>query len=210
MTAEKWELVRRLRYGALLRLLRHRYGHVLPDDDAGRDDLWLLVSNTSLAASEPKKKMRHVIELWAPWMTPDEAAAYVEHVWGLDLYERTETAEAIGRRLGLTNAERNALKLWPFTPIDATAEDLELHRKARRQENKRAKRRANGVKPRNVYLAELASKPKPLIAEGVSRRTWERRRKSMSQGVVPIIVGRSVPDLASTRVERPKGCREVG
>ena len=37
--ADKWELIRRLRYGALLKLLRHRWGHVLPDDDAGRDDL---------------------------------------------------------------------------------------------------------------------------------------------------------------------------
>jgi hypothetical protein len=57
----KWELIRRLRYGALIRLFRHRWGHVLPDDDAGRDDLWLLVTNVSLAAAEPEKKMRHVI-----------------------------------------------------------------------------------------------------------------------------------------------------
>ena len=40
--AAKWELIRRLRYGALLRLFRHRWGNELPDDDAGRDDLWLL------------------------------------------------------------------------------------------------------------------------------------------------------------------------
>jgi hypothetical protein len=207
MTAEKWELVRRLRYGALLRLFRHRYGHVLPDDDAGRDDLWLLVSNTSLAASAPEKKMRHVIELWAPWMTPDEAAAYVEHVWGLDLYERTETGEAIGRRLGLTNAERFALKLWPFKPVDATDEELELQRKVRRRENRRSKLRAKGVRPREVYLAQMAAKPKPWVLAGVSRRTWCRR---MALGDVPIIVGKAVHDLVpAPQVESQQGCHEV-
>ena len=96
----KWELIRRLRYGSLLRLFRHRWGHVLPDDDAGRDDLWLLVSNVSLAAAEPQKKMRHVIEMWAPWMPADEREAYVEHVWGLDIYERTLTAKELGILLG--------------------------------------------------------------------------------------------------------------
>ena len=70
-------------------------------------------------------------------------------------------------------------------------------RKARRRENRRAKRRAHNVKPREVYLAEMASKPKPWIPEGISRRTWERRLKAMSQGVVPIILTKVVPDLAS-------------
>ena len=30
--------------------------------------------------------MAHVIEVWAPWISPDERAAYVQHVWGLDLF----------------------------------------------------------------------------------------------------------------------------
>ena len=54
--ADKWELIRRLRYGALLKLFRRRWGHVLPDDDAGRDDLWLLVTNVSLPLPNPKKR----------------------------------------------------------------------------------------------------------------------------------------------------------
>jgi hypothetical protein len=32
------ETIRRLRLGDLRRFLRHRYGHTLPDDDAGRAD----------------------------------------------------------------------------------------------------------------------------------------------------------------------------
>ena len=118
----KWECIRRLRYGALIRFFRHRYGRALPDDDAGRDDLWLLVSNASLAAAEPQKKMHHVIEMWAPWMSAEEGSAYVKHVWCLDRYERINTAEELGRRLRLTNAERETLKLWQFLPIDKTVE----------------------------------------------------------------------------------------
>src|SRR4029078_12176444 len=127
----KWELIRRLRYGALLKLFRHRWGNELPDDDAGRDDLWLLVTNVSLAAAEPKKKMRHVIEIWAPWMPAEEREACLRHVWGLDIYERTLTALELGKRLGLTNAEREALKLWPFRPIDKTEEEIAEQTKAR-------------------------------------------------------------------------------
>ena len=52
----------------------------------------------------------------------------------------------------------------------------------------------------------MASKPKPWIAEGISRRTWERRLKTMSQGVVPTILTKVVPDLASpSSVESQRG-----
>jgi hypothetical protein len=178
----KWELIRRLRYGALLKLFRRRWGHELPDDDAGRDDLWLLVSNVSLAAAEPEKKMRHVIEMWAPWMSAEEQEDYVRHVWGLDLYERTQTAQEIGRRLGLTNAEREALKLWPFRPIDMTSEELAEQAKVRKRERQTRKRRERGVRTQEEYLQQ-ARRPKPWIAEGVSSRTWYRRRKAVALGV---------------------------
>ena len=60
--AGKWEVVRRLRYGALIKLFRHRYGHEFPDDDAGRDDLFVLLCVVSLAPSATDKKMAHVID----------------------------------------------------------------------------------------------------------------------------------------------------
>jgi hypothetical protein len=202
--AAKWELIRRLRYGALLRLFRHRWGNELPDDDAGRDDLWLLVTNVSLAAAEPKKKMRDVIEVWAPWMSAEEREAYIKHVWGLDIYERTPTALELGKRLGLTNAEREALKLWPFRPIDKTEEEIAEQAKARERERRAHNRRERGVRTREAYLAELASRPQPWIAESISRRTWERRRKgvsadqrSMSQGESEIIVFKQRTHVAS-------------
>ena len=175
--ADKWELIRRLRYGALLKLFRHRWGHVLPDDDAGRDDLWLLVTNVSLAAAEPEKKMHHVIEMWAPWMSAEEGSAYVKHVWCLDLYERINTAEELGRRLRLTNAERETLKLWQFLPIDKTEEELAEQAKVRERARRALKRREKGIRTREAYLDELASKPRPWTVQGISRSAHYRKRK---------------------------------
>ena len=86
----KWERVRCLRYGQMLVLFRDRWGYQLPDDEAGRGDLWELVTNVSLAARDPEKKMRHAIEVWAPWMDADEAERYVKLVWGLELINDSE------------------------------------------------------------------------------------------------------------------------
>ena len=114
----KWETIRRLRYGCLIRLFRHRYGHQLPDDDAGIADLWLLLQNVSLAIGEPEKKMRHVIAVWAPWLSEEAAQERIEFLGLLTIYERTPTARDLGERLRVTNAERELLKLWQFKPID--------------------------------------------------------------------------------------------
>jgi hypothetical protein len=214
----KWECIRRLRYGALIKLFRHRWGNVLPNDDAGRGDLWLLVTNVSLAAAEPEKKMHHVIEMWAPWMSDREREEYVRHVWGLDLYERTETAEAIGRQLGLTNAEREKLKLWPFKPIDKTDAELAEQAKVRERERRARKRREKGIRTKAAYLAERASKPKPWIAQGISRSTYYRRRRlsvyveqrGVRLGEVETIVSKHrpqqvSPNPVSTAVRPPGG-----
>jgi hypothetical protein len=131
-----------------------------------------LVLNVSLAIAEPKKKMRHIIEMWAPWLNAEEREAYIEHVWGLDFYERLMTAREIGERLGLTNAERERLKLWQFKPIDMTDEELTEHRKRKNNERRRAKR----AQTRDEYLGTCLTATKPWKAEGISRRTWERRR----------------------------------
>jgi hypothetical protein len=147
-------------------------------------------------------------------MPADEREAYVEHVWGLDIYERTLTAKELGKRLGLTNAEREELKLRPFLPIDKTEEEIAEQAKARERERRARKRREKGVRTREAYFAELASRPKPWIAEGISRRTWERRRKvnldmtecvsadqrSVSQGESEIIVFKQRTHVASPNV----------
>ena len=101
-----------------------------------------------------------------------------DHVNRLTIVERTPTAEQLGARLRVTNAERERLKLWPFKPVDVTDERLAEQRKAKERERAARRRRERGVKPRSAYLAELASKPRPWEAEGISQRTWQRRQKA--------------------------------
>jgi hypothetical protein len=115
-------VVRRLRYGALLKLFRHRYGYEFPDDDAGRDDLFVLLCVVSLAPSATDKKMAHVIDVWAPWMPDWERDMLVEHVNRLTIYERMPAAQVLGERVNLTNVDRERLRLWPIKPVDMTVE----------------------------------------------------------------------------------------
>jgi hypothetical protein len=131
---------------------------------------------------------------------------------GSRIHERTLTGREIGKRLGLTNVEREVLKLWPFRPIDKTDKELAEQAKTRERDRRARKRRAKGLRTREAYLAELASRPKPWIAEGISRRTWERRKlnREMSrrecgeQGVVAQGESETIVFKQRTHVASPK------
>ena len=118
--ADKWECIRRLRYGAIIRLFRHRYKTEVPDDDAGRPDLWQLMCNVSLSPHGAEEKMRNVLAVWAPWMPQWEVEGYIERIERAPMYERIPTAKALGEALLLKNADRELLCLWPIKPFDMT------------------------------------------------------------------------------------------
>ena len=70
------------------------------------------------------------------------------------------------------------------------------------------------MRSRETYLVELAGRPKPWIGQGISRRTWERRRKliadmprhvsgdlrTVSQGESDTIVFKQRTHVASPKV----------
>ena len=152
-------MVRRLRYGALLKLFRHRYGYEFPDDDAGRDDLFVLaLCVVSLAPSATDKKMAHVIDVWAPWMPDWERDMLVEHVNRLTIYERMPAAQVLGERVNLTNAERERLRLWPIKPVDMTVEQLMEQRKVKRREYQKQRRRDRGVQTKDHCCQTVGSR----------------------------------------------------
>jgi hypothetical protein len=96
-------------------------------------------------------------------------------------YARTEKAEVLGRKLMLTDMERTYLGIRTIAPYDVTPleRDERRRRKKRERDKSRAasKRRALRAKPRAEHLASSLSAQAPWEGEGVSRRTWERRRK---------------------------------
>ena len=172
MPRRSLETVRRQRLGDLRRLFRHRYGPVLPDDDAGREDLIELLKPISLGPN-PMERMRHEIELVAPWAS---AAEIIHFVNQLPIWERKVKSASLGQSLRVTNADRELLRLWTILPVDMTTGELAEQRKAKDRARKIRKRREQGARPRAVYEAESKRRLEPWNAENVSKATWYRRR----------------------------------
>ena len=191
-SSQTFEVLRRLRLGDLRRLLRHRYGPTLPDDDAGRDDLIELLLPVSLRPKSPALVMRNMIETWAPWMTGEEAFHLIQRIERTPSGLRNRTAKDLGCRLNLTSSERERLKLWTIAAVDMTDDErAEWRRKKKRQRDRlrlERKRRQAGVRGRAVYLARSLSKQKAWLVQGICRRTWERlRRKAVSQPLSQVV-----------------------
>src|SRR5262245_6253227 len=138
----KREALRRARLGDLRRLYQARYGTAgFPQDSAGREDLLELLFCTSMAPAASEKKGLSTIELWAPWMSREEAEALMRHVHSLPFYERTPTARTLGNRVRLTNVDRERLRLFTIKPFDMTDVQLAEQSKARRRMRCERKRR---------------------------------------------------------------------
>jgi hypothetical protein len=202
--AQRTEKLRCLKYGSLIRLCRGHFPKgVFPDDAMGRAHLFQLVCAASLAPACADQKVEHLIGLWAPWMPEQEVADLKEHLGRLTITERWFSPRDIGRILYCTNAEREAWALWQILPCDMTDEELAAFRTDKRRKQLEKPRRDKGIKSRAEYLAEIA-KPKPWEAEGIHRRTWERRNAARSdsspaQGLSPIIVFKEATHPAASQ-----------
>jgi hypothetical protein len=167
-----------LRLAELNRLLtdRHR-GELLSDDDSGRDDVLVVAHHLAHLAADPARKITSWIALRAPWMRPDEIAAVISTVLAKP---RRWRADTLAKRLNVTQAERSRLRIKTIGACDATKLEragMCRQRKLERQrERDRSRRRAAGRTPRAVYLVLALTNTRPWTADGISRRTWERRR----------------------------------
>jgi hypothetical protein len=179
MVRSKDEIIRRLRLGNLRTLFRHRYGTELPDDDAGREDLNELLLPISLGP-KPTKMMANEIDVFAPWVGSADVETIIDFINRLPISDRKPKAEALGKRLRLTNAEREWLRVWTILPCDISREDLAEQRKAKaraRSKLYRQKQREKTGKPNRAdYLAHSLTKTKPWKVEGISRATWYRQQ----------------------------------
>jgi hypothetical protein len=177
--------MRRLRLGDLRKLFADRCrGRLLPDDDAGREYLKDLLLPISLGPNEavkrsrtieiwgPTDRMRREIELWAPWMSEDDTEELLDDIKLTPEWQRKPMARTLGERLQVTYAERARLQLRTIGPCDMTEAAMALIRK----QKKRQRNRLRYAQSRAVYLAASLSQTKPWEQEGISRRTWERRR----------------------------------
>jgi len=90
-------------------------------------------------------------------------------------------ADALAARLKLTYADRMRPGITTIGACDLDKAGRTRRRKERKRRKDRqraaAKRAARGTIPRTEYLARSHSRARPWATEGISRRTWERRRR---------------------------------
>jgi hypothetical protein len=164
------------RIGDLHRLFAHRYAsnresYVFPDDDAGLEDLKILLHHYAL--NNPLA-MPRIIKLRAPWMDEVAANRCLEQI---EAFPQKWRADTLGRKLNLTGAEWRTLRLRTIAPVDMTQQERVAHSQALARQRKQAKRRATGKKPREEWLANSTTAKKPWATLKMSRRTWYRRGK---------------------------------
>jgi hypothetical protein len=202
----KDETIRRLRLGNLRTLFRNRYGAVLPDDDAGREDMRELLLPVSLGPNADIK-MAKMIEVWAPWMDSAEAEKLIEQIARTPLAARKQNAERLGLRQQVTNQERERLRIWTIAAYDMTAQELKEQRRARAAARMRRLRQKQGRIRRAVYEAKSKSKIKPWQKQGISRRTWYRKNGGTSPCAVKLTIAANTPVPPSKRQVRKVAVR---
>lgn len=165
-----------LRLHDLAKIFRARYGNVLPNDDAGRDDLMVAVHHLASLA-HPRGHIAKWLDLWAPWLTLAEHKTIIgEAIANPQKWK----ADALAWRMRLTKEDRRMLGVTTIGAIDENKAARTKRRKALDRQRKENARRAKGVKPRKTYEYQSISKAKPWEAEGISRRTWYRRNRGTS------------------------------
>jgi hypothetical protein len=97
-----------------------------------------------------------------------------------DILERVPprriSADALGKLLNVTEAERTALHIYTIGTPEVPKAVRTKRRKEKRRLAEQARRRANGSKPREQSF----SRTKPWEAFRIKRRAWERRGKPTS------------------------------
>lgn len=165
-----------LRLHDLAKIFRARYGNVLPNDDAGRDDLMVAVHHLASLA-HPRGHIAKWLDLWAPWLT---LAEHKEIIGDALANPQKWKADALAWRMRLTKEDRRMLGVTTIGAIDENKAARTKRRRALDRQRKENARRAKGIKPRTAYEGQSISATKPWEAEGISRRTWYRRQRGTS------------------------------
>ena len=171
----------RIRIGDLNKIFGACYGansadYQFPDDDAGRIDAMILARHY---ANGNSNALARVMRCRLPWMDEAELQNLIAEAlesprfWG---------AEELAQDLQLTDQRRSDLKIQSIGCIDMTKRQRTKRGKAKKTERRRAVRRANGVKPREQYLAEnTTNRDKPWLALKISKATYYRRGLHLRQ-----------------------------
>jgi hypothetical protein len=186
-----WSVVHRIRYGHVQKLLNDRYCGEwqrcceLPDDDAGAEDLQVLLRVKAMAYPPVyrEKVLLKEIGLRAPWLSVERAREVVAEVTTNPI---KVTSAWLGQALCVDSSTRDRLAIWQIgaTDLDAAA-TKERQRQRRRERERDRKRKQRKRQPRAEYLADVKKNSerstKPWLAMGISRATYYRRQSKKDE-----------------------------
>jgi hypothetical protein len=167
--ASKDKDIDRLRIRDLNKLARFRHSdgngdYILPDNDEGRIIASAIITHQRF---KPITWLFRFCNERAPWLDPDE-------IDRSRLYPK-ET-DALGQELRLPADLRDQLRIRTIGACDQTKTERAAIAKAKKRERDRERRR-QGRQRRAEYIASHAtSRTRPWEQQGISRRTWYRRR----------------------------------
>jgi hypothetical protein len=178
----------------LRRFLSYRYGETLPDDDAGRDDLELLLSYVmQLKPGYGLPAMIREARAWAPWLRREDARALAERIAGRRPAKFKD--DTIAARIGCTYAERTALNLRSIGCCDLSRTERDKAARQRRTDAERKRRREKGVRPRDEYESKARATRAEADALGISYEALRKRRQRAAKAPVSQVRGNRIADI---------------
>jgi hypothetical protein len=156
---------------------RREIEQIARDVDAGDTDDLPIYLETWAAHNRDSKKPIEAVMMTADRLGRCISTANATEIVGTvrHIPERL-TADQVAKMLGVNYEQRQRLGLTTIGAIDVNKEQRKERRKRRDREAKERKRRERGAKPRAEYEAKSLCKAKPWLAEGISRKTWYKRR----------------------------------
>jgi hypothetical protein len=182
-------------------IIQRRYGRFLPENDGDEFFVAMVHAIQASGSQDVLADIRSWCFRWAEWaLWPRHRRTLVSVSETVRHRRHDLRADAVANLLCVTMAERLALGLRTIGACDVSAAErskiMANKKKASDRDRQRERREAQGRKSRAEYEIGSLSRTKPWEAEGISRRTWERRRDaSMSRVEESMRIGDT---LAST------------
>jgi hypothetical protein len=161
-----------LTIGDLETFFGDKYRDTFPDDDAGRDDLIVLLQY--MAQLGDPRAMTACAGRWCPWLSEAE---YTAMLAGIERAPMRWRADGLAAEIGLNRATRTRLGITTIGAIDFG----KGKRTKLRKKGKRLKMIARRAEAGAASHAVSAARLKPWVDQGMSRATWYRLGKPTNE-----------------------------
>ncbi|HVV60224.1 MAG TPA: hypothetical protein VHD14_00555 [Pseudolabrys sp.] len=201
----------RVRIADLVRIIRWRCGNELPDDDAGREYLQIMVDHFH-QLPDGVTRARTYGEVWAPWLRPGDLDTMID---AAARASRFYSGPELGRAINLTDSERTELAITTIAPIDVSDAELAERRRQRKAARERERRRRQRAARSKALLARrnaLDARGAVVLQALQLERRWfsvgelsaltrmafkDARGRPVAEESVPRLLRRVLDDLAT-------------